>query len=160
MNDSFVIRPADPDEIDPCVSLSVRACAARDGEPVAGVGERAEAKFSIQVSWLVADRSGQPEGFALATKAGTGAAGDPVDAAVLGLLVVSPEVQGVGLGRQLLRAIEASLSSLGYHRAVLHVLADNAAAVRLYESEGWRRHGEPFEHSLLHRPSQSYVFDF
>jgi ribosomal protein S18 acetylase RimI-like enzyme len=160
VNNSFVIRPADLDEIDPCVSLWVRACAARDGERLTGVGERAEAKFSKQVSWLVAGRYGQPEGFALATKAGTGAASDPIDAAVLGLLAVRPEVQGVGLGRQLLRAIETSLDSLGYRQAVLHVLADNTAAVRLYESEGWRRHGEPFDHSLLHRPSQSYVFDF
>lgn len=160
MSNAFVIREAEPEDVARCINLWVRACAARDGEVLAGVAERAEQKFSKRASWLVAERNGHIEGFALATKPGTGATSDPADAAVLGLLAVNPEVQGAGLGRQLLRAIETSLEGLGYRQAVLHVLADNAAAVQLYESEGWKRHGDPFDHSLLHRPSQSYVFDF
>ncbi|MCL2794254.1 MAG: GNAT family N-acetyltransferase [Microbacteriaceae bacterium] len=159
VSDSLLIREALPSEVDRCVEVWVRACADRDGESTAGVADRAAAKFAHRVSWLVAARDGRIDGFALATEAGSGAEGDPADAAVLSLLAVSPDAQGGGLGRQLLRAAQADLVRLGYHRVVLHVLADNAAAVRLYESEGWQRHGEPFDHTLLHRPSQSYVLE-
>lgn len=160
MSESFEIRNATQDEVGPCVDVWLRACAARDGKTAPGVAERAEAKFLKKTAWLVAEHDGQIQGFALATEAGSGGKSDPVDAAVLGLVAVAPEAQGAGLGRQLLRAIETDLASLGYRQIVLHVLADNAVAVRLYESEGWKRQGEPFDHTLLHRPTQSYVFQF
>jgi hypothetical protein len=38
----------------------------------------------------------------------------------------------------------------------LHALLDNVAAVGLYESEGWVAAGDPFEHSLLKRPTQRF----
>jgi ribosomal protein S18 acetylase RimI-like enzyme len=66
-------------------------------------------------------------------------------------------VQGAGIGRRLLRAVASGLAGRGYDQLVLHVLADNRAAVRLYESEGWTQYGEPFEHILLHRMMQSYT---
>ena len=49
-----------------------------------------------------------------------------------------------------------ALARLGYPRAVLHVLADNHSAVRLYSNKGWRPEGAPFQHSLLKRPAQTY----
>lgn len=157
MSAAFTIRPGAGDERAACVDLWALACAARDGRRTAGVAERAEAKFETAALWLVADHDGRIDGFALATVPGSGAAGDPANAAVLGLLAVAPQAQGAGLGRQLLRAASDGLATLGYPRAVLHVLQDNEAAVRLYESEGWRPLGAPFEHSLLHRPTQSYA---
>jgi len=107
----------------------------------------------------VAEDSGRLVGFALATEPASGAQTDPPDAAVLGLLAVSPHAQGDGLGRSLLRATVDGLATRGYRQAVLHVLADNLAAVRLYESEGWRRRGDRFAHPLLQRMSETYVTD-
>lgn len=44
-------------------------------------------------------------------------------------------------------------------RAVLHVLVDNRAAVRLYQSQGWEPWGETFPHALLGHPLQTYTLD-
>lgn len=45
----------------------------------------------------------------------------------------------------------------GSPHLALHVLTDNHAAVKLYESLGWEPYGQPFEHSLLKRATQTYV---
>ena len=95
-------------------------------------------------------------GFALATTAGSGVTTDPAGAVVLALLAVDPHQQGVGLGRWLLSAITVSLTESGFDQIVLHALADNHIAVRLYESTGWAAYGPTFEHALLKRPMQTY----
>ncbi|WP_162940320.1 GNAT family N-acetyltransferase [Gryllotalpicola protaetiae] len=156
---NVTIRAAEASEVDACVALWVRACAERDGRAVAGVAERARAKFDRRTAWRVAESGERIVGFALATEPGSGAPSDPGGAAVLGLLAVDPVAQGLGLGRRMLAEISGALADAGFTEAVLHVLADNAAAVRLYERAGWRPHGEPFEHTLLHWLSQSYVID-
>ncbi|GAA4154480.1 hypothetical protein GCM10022286_02150 [Gryllotalpicola daejeonensis] len=153
------LRAGRNDEVRACVDLWTRACAARDGTAVAGVAERARAKFDRRVAWVVAGAPGELQGFALATAPGSGASIDPPEAAVLGLLAVDPRAQANGLGRRLLYEIDGVLSEAGYRQAVLHVLTENLAAVRLYESAGWRPVGPAFEHSLLRRPFQSYVLD-
>ncbi|MFD3444413.1 GNAT family N-acetyltransferase [Microbacteriaceae bacterium 4G12] len=82
---------------------------------------------------------------------------DPEEAAVVGLLAVAPGRKAHGIGRVLLRAATDRLSGLGYKRAVLHALVDNAQAVRLYESEGWVAVGAEYEHLLLKRPSRTFA---
>jgi ribosomal protein S18 acetylase RimI-like enzyme len=151
------LRRAEESDLDACVELWVEACAARDGMAVPGVAERARAKFADAAVWLVAETDARRDGFALVTVPGSGIPADPADAAVLGLLAVAPGAQRRGLARALLRAAMAGARDAGYPRLVLHVLADNPAAVRLYESEGWRPLGAPFEHSLLRRMSQTYL---
>ena len=47
---------------------------------------------------------------------------------------VRPAAQGAGLGRGLLRAL---LAHAGDRRILLEVRTDNAAAIALYESEGF-----------------------
>jgi len=54
---------------------------------------------------------------------------------------VDPERWGTGVGRALLRAAEAELSTLGYTEAVLWVLPSNERARRFYESAGWHPDG-------------------
>jgi ribosomal protein S18 acetylase RimI-like enzyme len=153
------IRPASRADVEACVSLWVAACAARDGQAFAGVAERARPKFDRSVGWFVAEHDGTLDGFVLATGPGSGLPSDPPDAAVLGLLVTSPAAQGRGLARALIRHVTEHLVGLGHPRVVLHALLDNAAALRLYESEGWEAVGEPFEHSLLGRPMRTYGLD-
>jgi len=150
------LRCAVPADLEACLAIWVAACAARDGQAFAGVAERARPKFDAGVVWLVADGVDGVDGFVLATRPGSGLPADPADAPVLGLLAAGPGAQARGLGRALLREATARLALLGYQRAVLHALLDNVAAVGLYESEGWVAAGDPFEHSLLKRPTQRF----
>jgi len=83
--------------------------------------------------------------------------GDPGDAPVVGLLAVAPGAQGRGVASALMDAIAADLALKGHARSVLHVLLDNLAAVRLYASKGWRPMGDAFQHTLLKRPTQTFV---
>ena len=156
----FVFRSGTAEDAAACVSLWVAACVARDGEAVDGVAERARLKFNNSECWIVAE---DPDtglvGFVLATKPGSGLAGDPPDSPVIGLLAVGPGAQGRGLGGALLTGATAALARQGHERSVLHVLADHHGAVHLYEKNGWRPLGEQFQHSLLGRPSQTYVLD-
>ncbi|UFS60819.1 GNAT family N-acetyltransferase [Subtercola endophyticus] len=158
--DSPSLRPADLGDRTECVALWVQACAERDGQAYPGVAERAAPKFDDRVAWIVAEHpAGEIVGFALATKPGSADQSDPPAAAVLGLLAVDPHVQMAGLGRKLLAKITGELADLGFEQAVLHVLSENTAAIRLYESAGWMPVGPPIEHSLLKRPSQTYVVE-
>ena len=150
------LRCAVPADLEACLAVWVAACAARDGQAFDGVAERARPKFGAGVVWLVADGVDGIDGFVLATRPGSGLPADPADAPVLGLLAAGPGAQARGLGRALLREATARLALLGYQRAVLHALLDNVAAVGLYESEGWVAAGDPFEHSLLKRPTQRF----
>ncbi|MFF3064874.1 GNAT family N-acetyltransferase [Oerskovia sp. NPDC057915] len=154
------LRPGRQDDLEQCLGVWIEASAARDGRQVDGVAARARGKFDRTIAWTVAaDRGGDVVGFAVGTPPGSGLASDPPGAAVLGLLAVAPRAQGAGLGRRLLRDVTGLLVREGYSRAVLHVLADNAGAVSLYERDGWVPWGDPVEHSLLRRDSQTYVRD-
>lgn len=153
-------RSATVEDTEACISLWVAACAARDGELVDGIDERARPKFEQVERWIVAEQAATGIiGFALATKPGTVPPTDLRDAPVVALLAVAPDTQRSGLGGALLSALEADLGQLGHGRCLLHVLVENHIAVRLYESHGWRSLGEPYPHSLLRRPAQTYVLD-
>lgn len=52
---------------------------------------------------------------------------------------VHPSMRGRGLGKRLMKACEARLLDLGMTRVLLEVNVQNAAAIRLYESGGYRR---------------------
>ena len=158
--DEFVFRNGTAADAAECVSLWVEACASRDGVAVPGVAERARPKFDRAQCWImVEDPAIGILGFVLATKPGSGLPADPPDAPVVGLLAVAAEAQGRGLGGALLVAEAAELARHGHERSVLHVLADNHSAVRLYASKGWQPLGEPFQHALLKRPTQTYALD-
>ncbi|TFB82534.1 GNAT family N-acetyltransferase [Cryobacterium luteum] len=122
--------------------------------------ERAQPKFDDSECWIVAeDTATGIVGFGLATKPGSGLVRDPPAAPVIGLLAVAPDAQGRGLGANLLMVLTTELALRGYDQSVQRVLADHRTAVHLYEKMGWRQLGEPFQHSLLRRPTQAYVLD-
>jgi len=54
---------------------------------------------------------------------------------------VTPEMRGLGVGRDLLRLIEQSARQAGANVIWLHVDAENEAAVRLYQSCGYLNQG-------------------
>lgn len=59
------------------------------------------------------------------------------EAAHVSLIAVSPECWGRGLARMTLAFLEQQLTTAGYTRAELHVLATNQRARRLYDRSGW-----------------------
>lgn len=52
-------------------------------------------------------------------------------------LFVTPDKQGVGLGRYLLAEGEAMISASGYSEFELHARVENVAAADFYEKAGW-----------------------
>jgi len=56
-------------------------------------------------------------------------------------LEVLTEVRGQGVGGELLRRLEASANEAGAETIWLHVDAENAAAIRVYEKSGFRLKG-------------------
>jgi len=62
-------------------------------------------------------------------------------ACVLHRFCVSPDRQGRGIGKQVLKKIEDQLSGMGYGSVRLDVFSENPHAVRLYEKSGYVRRG-------------------
>lgn len=150
------------DDLGSCVALWLGSLEARDGiAPPPATADRCRGKFDLPtVSWRVLrDPEGVVQGFGLVTAPGTGRAQDPADAAYLSLLAVAPAAQGGGLGTALLAALLGDVRAAGHPRAVLHVLADNEAAMHLYLSRGWSAVGDTFAHALDGRPTVTLGID-
>ncbi|PZE56605.1 hypothetical protein DEJ24_12960 [Curtobacterium sp. MCPF17_001] len=163
MESTAAVRVAEPGsrEFDAaCIDLWAAAVAARDGRPEdPAVRARAAEKFAAgRVAFVVAPGAdGAVRGFALVTTPGSGGGASPSDAAYLSLLAVDPSAQGGGLGRALLVAAVQEARAAGHEHCMLHALEDNAPALRLYRSAGFRPVGEPFPHALSGRPTRTYV---
>ena len=66
-----------------------------------------------------------------------------------GILIGEADARGKGFGREASRLIlQHAFNELGLHRVYLHVFADNAAAIRLYEHVGLRREGVLRRHAF------------
>jgi ribosomal protein S18 acetylase RimI-like enzyme len=74
-----------------------------------------------------------PAGSAMYSEYG---ATDPGDCSLFGMWV-DPRFRRLGVGRALVNAVVAQARAAGKRRVVLHVVADNPAARRLYEREGF-----------------------
>lgn len=159
-NGALVFRDGTVTDMEACLTLWVAACVARDGEAISGAAERARPKFENPECWILIEQPGHGcLGFVLATRPGSGLPTDPPGAPAVAMLAIRPTAQGGGLGAILLSAVAVELARRDHRRSVLHVLVENQTAVRLYERKGWRALGEPFQHSLLERPTQTYVLD-
>lgn len=157
---SVVVRPATPDDEPRCIDLWCAAVAARDGIPE-HPATRARAVEKFAASWVACVVAAAPddaiEGFALVTEPGTGRPTDPTDAAYLSLLAVRPDRHARGVGRMLLQQAIRASAEAGHPRVVLHVLADNVHAIRLYEAAGFAPTGQEFPHAVTGVPTRTYV---
>jgi ribosomal protein S18 acetylase RimI-like enzyme len=154
---ALIVRTARPDELNACISIWEQACEARDGRRVKGIADDARTRFAHCESWLIAESPSGIAGFVLCTKPGADLPTDPPDAPVVSMLAVAPDHQGLGAAKGLLQQALTDLAQQGHSRAVLHVFADNAGAVRLYESTGWQRiGGEIMIDPAGRRPSWTY----
>jgi ribosomal protein S18 acetylase RimI-like enzyme len=70
---------------------------------------------------------------------------------------VAPEARGRGVGRALLGPIENSALAAGAVRIRLHVDAENAGAIRLYEAQGYRCQGRQENYYPLSRAALIYL---
>jgi ribosomal protein S18 acetylase RimI-like enzyme len=77
---------------------------------------------------------------------------DPTDCALFGLWV-DPGFRGAGVGRALVEAVIAEARAEGKRRVVLHVVAGNDPALRLYQRSGFIPTGHtvpyPHDHQLV-----------
>lgn len=157
------IERASDADVDDCVAVWTRAIGARDGVDDPSVPGRARAKLvaPARLAWLVARDETGPVAFGLASEGGTGTVGphDPPGYAYLGLLAVAPESWGRGIATRLLRELAAALAAAGAPGAYLHVLTENAGAIRRYEGAGWHPVGEVFPHPATGRPTLTYVIE-
>ena len=87
-------------------------------------------------TWI-AEENGQMAGFAIVewAKRKTDVT------AYIQTIEVAPEARRRGVGRELLSRIEESVREAGGHSIWLHVEAENAGAIRLYEAQGYRCEG-------------------
>ncbi|GAA5534968.1 GNAT family N-acetyltransferase [Deinococcus aluminii] len=132
----------------PALEQALREVHAADGYPsVWPADPRAFLAPPLTVSGWVAEFRGEVVGQVLLrgvpeqVPGWMSAAGLPApEVLVLSRLFVAPAGRGRGLARRLFRTAWAGAQALG-KRAVLDVHHRNLAAIRLYESEGWRRVG-------------------
>ena len=81
----------------------------------------------------VAEESGQLAGFAIVER--TQEPGQPM--AYIQTIEVMPGHRGQGIGAELMRRIEASARAMGAQTIRLHVDAENAGAIRIYQAQGY-----------------------
>jgi [ribosomal protein S18]-alanine N-acetyltransferase len=91
---------------------------------------------SADAATWIAEHEGRMAGFAIVDWAGK----PDGTVAYIQTLEVAPERRVSGVGRELMLRVEGSAQAAGAHQIWLHVDAENANAIRLYE-----RHGYHFE---------------
>jgi ribosomal-protein-alanine N-acetyltransferase len=121
---------------------------------------------SHAATWI-AEEVGQLAGFAIVewTEESSGVPGDGSlslgynsdTTAYIQTVEVSPEVRGRGVGRELLSRIEGAARFAGARLIGLHVDEGNAAAIRLYEAQGYRCEGREEDYYPLGRAALIYL---
>jgi ribosomal protein S18 acetylase RimI-like enzyme len=93
--------------------------------------------YSNSVTWI-AEEDGQMSGFAIAqwARGTSGAIG------YIQTIEVAPDRRKQGIGQELLRRVEDSARAASAQAMWLHVHAENAAAIHLYESSGYLIEGK------------------
>ncbi len=105
-------------------------------------------------TWIaeeISEEFNQMTGFAIVEWAGL--AGDRY--AYIQTLEVSPEFRRNGIARELLSRLEESARKAGAAAIWLHVDAQNAPAIRLYQAHGYQKQGREEHYYARHRPPKS-----
>jgi len=86
-------------------------------------------------TWIAEKENGEMAGFAIVEWSGDASA----RVAYIQTIEVTPEKRRLGVGAELMRCVEQSAQSAGARAIWLHVDAENANAIRLYEAHSYRR---------------------
>jgi ribosomal protein S18 acetylase RimI-like enzyme len=92
---------------------------------------------SEAATWIAEEEKREMAGFAIVEWSGEVSA----RIAYIQTIEVAPEKRRLGVGAELLRRVEQSARSARAGAIWLHVDAENADAIRLYEAYGYRRKG-------------------
>ena len=103
-------------------------------------------------SWI-AEEDGELIGFAIVEWASA----DEGRSAYIATIEVRPGRREKGIGAELLRRVEDSARIAGAATMWLHVDAENAAAIRLYEAHGYVRRGREEHFYARHRDAFAYA---
>ena len=103
-------------------------------------------------TWIAEDH-GQMAGFAIVEWA----RGPDGIVAYIQTIEVMPDRRGIGVGTQLLRRIEGSARATGAQVIWLHVDAENAGAIRLYQANGYRSEGRAEHYYARGRAAHIYA---
>lgn len=131
----MLIRPATPEDAEATARIHVSSWAAAYTLGGPSYEQRLDLHRRSPPSF-VAEVDGRIAGFV-----GVGASRDPDADGELYVIYVDPAHWRTGIGRELIRAGEARMRELGYHRVVLWVLDENPRARRFYEAAGWQVDG-------------------
>lgn len=112
---------------------------------------RSLVESSSAATWI-AEEDGKMTGFAIAEWS----AEDGQTIAYIQTLEVSPDARRRGIGAELLRRLESSAQSARAHLIWLHVDAENAPAIHLYESHGYLEQGR--EESYYARGRDALIY--
>lgn len=94
---------------------------------------------------------------ALVAAAGTHLYSEKLGLGAVGNVYVRRDRRGRGLGRAVTRAVTAALLHRGVHTIALNVRQDNAAAIRVYESLGYRRYCPFYEGLAVYKPGNDFA---
>tara|TARA_E500000318_G_scaffold56116_1_gene52186 strand:+ start:40 stop:519 length:480 start_codon:yes stop_codon:yes gene_type:complete len=138
-----LIRPARSEDVDAAAQAGYSAWLKGMGPIVPEetrllIGEESFASFISRVpeQILIAERAGQIAGMG-ATEDGDNYISD---------IWVAPKHEGHGIGRALVRALEARIVARGYKVAAISVLSENARALSLYRHLGYTLVSEGIEY--------------
>lgn len=113
---------------------------------------RSLVESSSAATWI-AEQDGGMTGFAIVEWVREG----DETVAYIQTLEVSPEARQRGIGAELLSRLESSAQSAGADLIWLHADAENAPAIRLYESHGYRLEGREENYYPNRRPALIYA---
>jgi ribosomal protein S18 acetylase RimI-like enzyme len=93
---------------------------------------------SADAATWIAEDGGEMAGFAIVEWGGEAGS----IAAYIQTIEVAPARRGLGIGGELMRRVEQSALAAGAKSVWLHVDAENAGAIRLYEAHGYALEGK------------------
>jgi [ribosomal protein S18]-alanine N-acetyltransferase len=108
---------------------------------------------SLEAATWIAEANGQMAGFAIVewSQQNSGVY------AYIATIEVLPDLRGKGIGVELLRRVEASAHAEGAVEVWLHVDAENALAIRLYQTSGYRYAGRAENYYARGRAAEVYM---
>ena len=107
---------------------------------------------SASAATWIAEQNGSMAGFAIVEWAGA----DAGTVAYIQTIEVAADRRGQGIGPELLRRLELSARQAGAKLIWLHVDAENAPAIRLYEAHGYQYQGREERYYARRRPALIY----
>jgi GNAT superfamily N-acetyltransferase len=137
------------------LAISVRSATASDAAALASLVNRA---YAIEAFFVEGDRTNAAEiermlergTFVVLEHRGGLAAAVYVERGYFGMLSVLPELQGLGLGKRLVRIAEAMCESMGCREVNLRIINLREELGRWYRSLGYEPVGtKPYEHRAV-----------